>query len=292
MKYAKKIKLVPYSIETPAVSQLTSTLNNALTKNTFSDEKVKIYYQALSKIKEINSENIPDIPVTDLEDKNYEVNDEINETAEKRKARIAKEIDTLEKQNLQNIASQTLTDYSNSDNLKSKKYRKKHKLNEEIIETILNDLPDNIFLTNKTLKNIDNYFNQPSYNNFQSKNNNLFSNRSNHYSTPLNKKVQFNLPEDNIPFFTVDNEFGYDQNTNLLKQNPYRSLRNEPEIIDDLDSTLYKSAINKTFRNPNEYPNDLSNTSRHSNNLSVTSKNTKKLSNSAIDIINKLPITS
>ena len=65
MKYAKKFKVVPYSIETPAVSQLTSTFNNSLTKLTFSDEKVKIYNQGLSKIKELNSENIPDIPVTD-----------------------------------------------------------------------------------------------------------------------------------------------------------------------------------------------------------------------------------
>ena len=47
MKYAKKFKVVPYSIETPTVSQLTSTLNNSLTKNTFSDEKVKIYNQEL-----------------------------------------------------------------------------------------------------------------------------------------------------------------------------------------------------------------------------------------------------
>ena len=51
MKYAKKFKVVPYSIETPAVSQLTSTLNNSLTKNTYSDEKGKLYYQALSKKK-------------------------------------------------------------------------------------------------------------------------------------------------------------------------------------------------------------------------------------------------
>ena len=43
--------------------------------------------------------------------------------------------------------------------------------------------------------------------------------------------MQFNLPEDNIPFFTDYNEFGYDQNTNLLHQNPSISYR--IEIIDD-----------------------------------------------------------
>ena len=54
MKYAKKFKLVPYSTETPEVSQVATTFNNALTSNTFPDEKVKIYNQALSKIKELN----------------------------------------------------------------------------------------------------------------------------------------------------------------------------------------------------------------------------------------------
>ena len=50
MKYAKKFKLILYSTETPAVSQVTTTFNNAFTSNTFPDEKVKINNQALSKI--------------------------------------------------------------------------------------------------------------------------------------------------------------------------------------------------------------------------------------------------
>ena len=133
-------------------------------------------------------------------------------------------------------------------------------------------MSDNIFLTNRTLKNIDNYFNQPSYNNFQSRNNNLFTNRSNHYSTPFNPKVQFNLPEENIPFYTDDNEFDYDQI-------PSTSYRNE--IRDDLDNTIYKSAINKTAGNPFNYDftYDLSDTNSLSNlnNLSTTSKNMKNL---------------
>ena len=54
MKYAKKLKLVPNSTEKPGVSQVTTTFNNALTSNTFPNEKVKTYNKALSKIKELN----------------------------------------------------------------------------------------------------------------------------------------------------------------------------------------------------------------------------------------------
>ena len=72
MKYAKKFKLVPYTNETPAASQIVSTFNNALTTDKYPDEKVKIYNQALSKIKDLNPTNI-----TAIESKNYEEDDEI-----------------------------------------------------------------------------------------------------------------------------------------------------------------------------------------------------------------------
>ena len=81
-------------------------------------------------------------------------------------------------------------------------------------------MSDNIFLTNRTLKNKDNYL---------INRHRIISNQKITIyliidqiiiQTPFNQKVQFNLPEDNIPFFTDYNEFGYDQNTNLLQQNP------------------------------------------------------------------------
>ena len=56
MKYAKQFKVVPYSTETPSVSQLPSTFNNAFTKNISSDKKVIIYNQALSRIKDLTVE--------------------------------------------------------------------------------------------------------------------------------------------------------------------------------------------------------------------------------------------
>ena len=73
MKYAKKFKLVPYTNETPAASQIVSTFNNALTTDKYPDEKVKIYNQALSKIKDLNPANI-----SAIESKNYEEDDEIS----------------------------------------------------------------------------------------------------------------------------------------------------------------------------------------------------------------------
>ena len=93
MKYAKKFKLVPYSTETPGVSQVTTTFNNALTSNTFPDEKVKIYNQALSKIKELNP---TDTSIDKKYDKFEENNDDPNEDPDDRKKRIAKEIEELE----------------------------------------------------------------------------------------------------------------------------------------------------------------------------------------------------
>ena len=85
MKYAKKVQS---STETPSVSQLISTFNNALTKNIFWDEKVKIKNQAFSRIKYLTAENIPH---GIEENKNYEVNEEIEgEKVENRYNRIAK----------------------------------------------------------------------------------------------------------------------------------------------------------------------------------------------------------
>ena len=107
MKYAKKFRVVPYTTETPALSQIATTFNTALTTKTFPDEKVKIYNQALSKLKELKPENIP--TTTTLENKNYEISeDNEGEDEVKRNIRIAKEIAELEKRNSQDISSKTI----------------------------------------------------------------------------------------------------------------------------------------------------------------------------------------
>ena len=106
-----KHKFNPY---TTVLSQIATTFNTALTTKTYPDEKFKIYNQALSKLKELKSENIP--KATPEENKNYDVSEEIEGEDEKaRNERIAKEIDELETRNAQDISFTTLTDYSNSD---------------------------------------------------------------------------------------------------------------------------------------------------------------------------------
>ena len=141
MKYAKKFKLVPYSTETPGVSQVATTFNNALTSNTFPDEKVKIYNQALSKIKELNP--------TDTNDNKYDAyeenNEDPNEKDEDRKKRIAKEIEELEKITSEQTASKTVKDYSNSDFLRTKKFKEKSKFDNEKFMNLLKEISDDLY---------------------------------------------------------------------------------------------------------------------------------------------------
>ena len=155
MKYAKKFKLVPYTNETPAASQIVSTFNNALTTDKYPDEKVKIYNQALSKIKDLNTANI-----SAIESKNYEEDDEISgESAKARKDRIAKEIDKLEKYTNAYNASKTVQDYSNSDFLKTKKFKEKSKFDNEKFMTLLDDLVKNNITVTTRLQDIYNLIN-------------------------------------------------------------------------------------------------------------------------------------
>ena len=155
MKYAKKFKLVPYTNETPAASQIVSTFNNALTTDKYPDEKVKIYNQALSKIKDLNPANI-----SAIESKNYEEDDEISgESAEARKDRIAKEIDKLEKYTTAYNASKTVKDYSNSEFLKTKKFKEKSKFDNEKFMTLLDDLVKNNITVTTRLQDIYNLIN-------------------------------------------------------------------------------------------------------------------------------------
>ena len=81
------------------------------------------------------------IPQGIEENRKYEFNDEIKgETEEKRKERIAREIAELEKQNIQNVSKQTLRDYSNSDDLITKKYKRKQRFDNEKFLNLLEDL--------------------------------------------------------------------------------------------------------------------------------------------------------
>ena len=170
MKYAKKFRVVPYTTETPALSQVATTFNTALTTNTYPDEKVKIYNQALSRIKEIKAENVP---TTEVENKNYEINEEDEDVDENtRNIRIAKEIAELEKKNAQNISSMTLTDYSNLKPVRKYKRKKAPQFDNEKFIKLLDELIENSNLTRDKIEAIQNLIPPTSYNNISK---NLFS---------------------------------------------------------------------------------------------------------------------
>ena len=156
MKYAKKFKLVPYSTETPGVSQVATTFNNALTSNTFPDEKVKIYNQALSKIKELNP---TDTSIDKKYDKFEENNDDPNEDPDDRKKRIAKEIEELEKITSEQTASKTVKDYSNSDFLKTQKYKEKSKFDNEKFMNLLTTLSNDLYSSYGKMYHIEKHLN-------------------------------------------------------------------------------------------------------------------------------------
>ena len=155
MKYAKKFRVVPYTTETPALSQIATTFNTALTTKTYPDEKVKIYNQALSKLKELKPENIP--TTTTLENKNYEISEENEgEDEVKRNIRIAKEIAELEKRNAQDISSKTLTDYSNLKPVRKYKRKKATEFDNEKFIKLLDELIENSNLTKSKVQEIHN----------------------------------------------------------------------------------------------------------------------------------------
>jgi len=128
MKYAKKFKLVPYSAETPASTQINAALTNSLRMPTIPEQRVKIYNTALTKLKELQDEN----QIKPVLNTNYEIehNDED----------ISKEISDLEKQTIQNKASENLKDYSKSDKLNEVKIKRKKKFDNEKFDILLNKL--------------------------------------------------------------------------------------------------------------------------------------------------------
>ena len=128
MKYAKKFKLVPYSAETPASTQINAALTNSLRMPTIPEQKVKIYNTALTKLKELQDEN----QIKPVLNTNYEIehNDED----------ISKEISDLEKQTIQNKASENLKDYSKPNQLNDIKIKRKRKFDNEKFDILLNKL--------------------------------------------------------------------------------------------------------------------------------------------------------
>ena len=244
MKYAKKFKVVPYSTETPTASQLTSTFNNALTKNTFSDEKVKIYNQALSRIKDLTPENIPpDIG----ESKNYEVNEEIEgEIEADQQKRIAKEINELEKKNVQNLTKQTLRDYSNSDSLNTKRYKRKQTFDNEKFLNLLDDLVNHNNQVNNKLEAIQNLIDL-----------------KNEYVPPSNqKKISFSTP--NI------------KNIRSYKKPELQALNEEEDWGSIPNNDLFSTAKSNKVRPPNFSEVEIPSFNNEINDYEITNKKTRQ----------------
>ena len=128
MKYAKKFKLVPYSVETPASTQINAALTNSLRMPSIPDHKVKIYNTALTKLKELQDDN----QIKPVLNTNYEI--------EQNDEEISKEIADLEKKTLQNKAGENLKDYSKSDKLNEVKIKRKKKFDNDKFDILLNKL--------------------------------------------------------------------------------------------------------------------------------------------------------
>ena len=148
MKYAKKFKLVPYSAETPASTQINAALTNSLKMPTIPEQKVKIYNTALTKLKELQEEN----QIKPVLNTNYEI--------EQNDEDISKEISDLEKQTIQNKASENIKDYSKSNNLNEIKFKRKEKFDNNKFLNILEDIAVNNYNTNAYLLNIQNLLNK------------------------------------------------------------------------------------------------------------------------------------
>lgn len=141
MKYAKKFKLVPYSAETLASTQINAALTNSLKMPTIPEQKVKIYNTALTKLKELQDDN----QIKPVLNTNYEI--------EQNDEDISKEISDLEIATLQNKAGENLKDYSKPDKLKKVLIKKKESFNNEKFFKLLTELIDN---NNKSREKLDN----------------------------------------------------------------------------------------------------------------------------------------
>jgi hypothetical protein len=264
MKYAKKFRVVPYTTETPALSQIATTFNTALTTKTYPDEKVKIYNQALSKLKELKPENIP--TTTTLENKNYEISEENEgEDEVKRNIRIAKEIAELEKRNAQDISSKTLTDYSNLKPVRKYKRKKATEFDNEKFIKLLDELIENSNLTKSKVQEIHNLL-PSSYGNIHK--NNLISTPA---VTNWSMGSAFNSE---IPPSTIQGK----QTQNFITNMTENGSEINKKLFTTPSNTNRRSVINQNYK-LTDIPEDSLNDSKINNQnsyLDIAKKNVSK----------------
>ena len=230
MKYAKKFKLVPYSAETPASTQINAALTNSLKMPTIPEQKVKIYNTALTKLKELQEEN----QIKPVLNTNYEI--------EQNDEDISKEISDLEKQTIQNKASENIKDYSKSNNLNEIKFKRKEKFDNNKFLNLLEDIAVNNYNTNAYLLSIQNLLNK---------------NQNSDNSTPHPNIDEWDLSRKSVP--TLNSALTSLKDTNTRKKIFNNSLLNRA-YADNTETPLpppnfYKKnnlsrSIIKSYNNP------------------------------------------
>ena len=123
MKYAKKFTLVPLtSVQTPAGTELDKSLISSLRMNASAEDKIKVYNQALSKLRELSTNN----------DNLKQILDDFYATVSKNNIEIVKtssdiehEIKETESQAIKLEAAKNLSDYSINNAFQPIQFRQK-----------------------------------------------------------------------------------------------------------------------------------------------------------------------
>lgn len=116
MKFARKFTVVPLtSIETPAGTDINNTLLSSLRINANPDDKIKIYNQALSKLRELSTEINQNDNMKQILDDFYTTVSKNNLEKVQSVQDIEKQIKEVETEAVKIEAAQNLKDYSKSE---------------------------------------------------------------------------------------------------------------------------------------------------------------------------------
>ena len=116
MKFARKFTVVPLtSIETPAGTDINNTLLSSLRINANPDDKIKVYNQALTKLRELSTEINQNDNMKQILDDFYTTVSKNNIEKVQSAQDIEKQIKEVETEAVKIEAAQNLKDYSKSE---------------------------------------------------------------------------------------------------------------------------------------------------------------------------------
>ena len=151
------------------MSQIGSLLNNALKFEKIPDEKLKIYNQALAKLKELqenneNPNNMKNIMADFLQyNDQYEVDNKTTESKQEKETRIANEISEIKKSLVLADSAKNIKDYSNQKYLKTKNLKQKEAIDFINLTQVLDTLGTSIADSNTTLTELKDFINYYNY---------------------------------------------------------------------------------------------------------------------------------